>query len=684
MLWEMMRKKSSNDLFRIILILIGALLIAGCNISGKVTLDGEGVQGVSVALSGNGVQKTVTTNKNGYYEFRNIAKGLYKVSVLPPEGYTGNPAQRVEKSSKYADVYAVHFKMESDTIKEISSGTIIGKREENGIAAWYGIPFAKPPVDDLRWKAPQPEESWDDAYMAATPCEPCTQYVSMLTGLSPEYYNQVIGSEDCLYLNVWAPENASGEPKPVMLWVHGGANSIGEGAIYNGKMLAEKHDVIVVAINYRLGPFGWFAHPALRGEGTTIEDQSGNFGTLDIIRGLEWVQQNIDAFGGDKNNVTLFGESAGAINTLTLLASPLTEGLFHSAIAESPVIEWIAEHTNWQPMSVAENYMDDDEPGHHASSRETINNLLMEDGLAIDRDAAKALQDSMGNEDIEAYLRTMPAEKIMSVLESKYRGMIIMPSAIQDGYVIPKKGPLDVFQSGEYHQMPIMIGTNREEMKLFLMLDPYYTMNIMEVIPIILKPVDYELAAQYCSEAWKVTSVDELATAMSIHQPNDIYAYRFDWDDEANMLGIDLGAIVGAAHGVEIPSVFADPDMVIMESMSLTYTPENKPGRVALAESMSSYWAAMAYTGSPGTGMPYAPQAVEWTPWTNDAGAANLMIFDSPSDAGINMVNFHLYSDDVQERLQNETGFTTDTDQCMVYKAIYGEDEFYQAHCSGL
>lgn len=682
MVMRMIRRRWSTDLFKIILILIGVLLMAGCNISGKVTIDDVGLQGVSVLLSGNGVEKSVTTDENGYYLFKDIPKGLYKVSISPPKGYTGNPLQTVEKTSKYSDLYAVHFKMESDTVKMISSGAIIGKREENGIAAWYGIPFSKPPVGELRWKAPQPEESWEDTYMAATPCEPCTQYVNMLSGLSPEYDHQIMGSEDCLYLNVWAPESAPQDLKPVMFWVHGGANSIGEGYIYNGKMLAEKYGVVVVAVNYRLGPLGWFAHPALRGEGATDEDRSGNFGTLDIISGLKWVQKNIEAFGGDKNNVTLFGESAGALNTLTLMASPLTEGLFHRAIAESPVIEWIAEYANWQPMKVAENYMDDEEPGSPASSREMIGKLLMEDGLAADRDAAKTLQDSMGDEELEAYLRTTPAEKIVSLYDSKHKGMIIMPTAIQDGYVIPQKGPLDLFQSGEYHQVPVMIGTNKEEMKLFLMLDPYFTLTIMDVIPIILKPTDYELAAQYYSEAWKVTGVDELAKAMTLHQPDSVYAYRFDWDDEGNMLGVDLGAIVGAAHGVEIPSVFADPDMVIMESMAFTYTPQNKPGRVALAESMSSYWAAMAYNGSPGTGMPNAPQGVEWTPWSNEEGVNNLMVFDSPSDAGVTMVNFHLYSDDVKERLQNETGFTTNMDRCIVYKNIYGEDDFYETSCT--
>lgn len=683
------------DFIGLILMLAGMLLFLGCDgsdngtgfsggsISGKVTLDDRGLEHVTLTLTGDNVERSAATNRSGTYEFKKIPKGIYKVTLTPPAGYAGKPTQTVKKARIAQKVNGVHFAMESDTIKRISSGTIIGKREENGIAAWYGVPFAKPPVDDLRWKAPRLEAPWKNTYLATTPCQPCTQYVNMLSAYSPEYDGQIMGVEDCLYLNVWAPESDPQAKKPVMFWVHGGGNSIGEGSIYNGKMLAEKYNVVVVAINYRLGPLGWFAHPALRGSGTTAEDRSGNFGTLDIIRALEWVQENVAAFGGDRTNITLFGESAGAFNTLTLLASPLSEGLFQRAIAESPVIAWIAENSNWQPMSVAENYMADAAPGHHYSSRETINSLLVADGLAGDRQAAKGLQKSMTDEEIENYLRSMPAEKLISVYSTKHGGMIIMPTGIQDGYVIPKKDPLSVFQAGEYHQVPIMIGNNRDEYKLFLMLDSEYAIKLMDKIPIVVRPENYRLAAQYYSEAWKVTAVDEIAAAMSRHQPKDIYAYRFDWDEEPTILGVDVSLMVGAAHGMEIPYVFADPEKVLMDMMSMTYTPANKDGRVFLAQSMSSYWAAMAYNGSPGTGMPQSPQAAAWTPWTDAPGVENLMIFDTPADAGTRMANFHLYSDDVRDRLRNETGFRTSADHCKVYHDIYGEDDFYEANCSG-
>ena len=194
------------------------------------------------------------------------------------------------------------------------------------------------------------------------------------------------GSEDCLFINVWSPENS--KSLPVMFWIHGGGNSVGEAAtsIYDGSRLARENNVVLVSINYRLGPLGWFRHPALRTNDTTPADNSGNYGTLDIILALQWVQENIQQFGGDATNVTVFGESAGAFDTLSLMASPLATGLFHKAISQSGGL-------NLNSIASAENYVDDDEPGHPLSSQETVNQLLIQLGKASDRTAAKKAAD---------------------------------------------------------------------------------------------------------------------------------------------------------------------------------------------------------------------------------------------------------------------------------------------------
>ena len=203
------------------------------------------------------------------------------------------------------------------TIRTISNGTVIGFIEPNGAHVWRGIPFAKPPVGELRWKAPLPPDDWNETLEALESCIPCTQYGGPLASVPKKQFETVVGSEDCLYLNIWAPPFApedlpSGNARlPVMVWIHGGGNSVGHGGSYNGKYLAEKQNVIIVTTNYRLGPFGWFYHPALAESVAPAEGKSGNFGTLDIIRALSWVKRNISAFGGNPDNVTIFGESAG-------------------------------------------------------------------------------------------------------------------------------------------------------------------------------------------------------------------------------------------------------------------------------------------------------------------------------------------------------------------------------------
>src|SRR5262249_22798225 len=152
--------------------------------------------------------------------------------------------------------------------------------------------------------------------------------------------NTPVGSEDCLYLNVYAPRDAApGAALPVMVWIHGGGNTIGAGELYDGGNLATTEHVVVVTVNYRLGPFGWFRHAARPGDGTTPPERSGNFAVLDLVRALEWVRDDIAVFGGDPGRVTVFGESAGGTNTLLLLLAPQAQGLFHRAIVESGGLE---------------------------------------------------------------------------------------------------------------------------------------------------------------------------------------------------------------------------------------------------------------------------------------------------------------------------------------------------------
>lgn len=217
----------------------------------------------------------------------------------------------------------------SAPVIETRQGALIGFTEGD-THVWCGIPYAAPPVGQWRWRSPRPPARWDGvrpatAFSASSwqSSESCQE----LGGGDPGQF-----SEDCLYLNVWSPV-ARADPLPVMVWLHGGGFTLGAGGLppYNGRALA-KRGAVVVTINYRLGHLGFFAHPALEGEEERVVH---NFALLDQIKALEWVRDNIAAFGGDPENITVFGESAGARSVLSLMASPLAGGLFHKAIVQS-------------------------------------------------------------------------------------------------------------------------------------------------------------------------------------------------------------------------------------------------------------------------------------------------------------------------------------------------------------
>ncbi|MBT8075551.1 MAG: carboxylesterase family protein, partial [Gammaproteobacteria bacterium] len=223
------------------------------------------------------------------------------------------------------------------TLIETASGPVRGIWEVNGALSWRGIPYAEPPIGDLRWKAPRRAPAHEGVLAATRFGAISTQRIEVMPGIDPMLWGTAIGSEDCLTLNVWAPGAQTNQDSglPVMVWLHGGSNVSGSGSFFNGCYLSAQQNVVVVTLNYRLGLFGWFSHPALRKVAETELDRSPNFALLDIILALKWIRENIAAYGGNPNNVTLFGESAGAMNTMALLYSPLAKDLFHKVIMQS-------------------------------------------------------------------------------------------------------------------------------------------------------------------------------------------------------------------------------------------------------------------------------------------------------------------------------------------------------------
>ena len=216
-------------------------------------------------------------------------------------------------------------------------GSVRGAPGPNGGRVFQGIPFAASPAGDLRWRPPQPPAPWSGVRDATAPASPCPQLpLTLLPDGGPvlpgDSNRTGSTSEDCLYLNVWTPPRTSGRPRPVLVWLHGGGNAYGAGSDYNGAALAAR-GVVVVTVNYRLGALGFLAHPALSHE--SAEHASGDYGLMDQQAALRWVRRNIGAFGGDRNRVTIAGQSAGSIGTCLHITSPTAKGLFHRAIQQS-------------------------------------------------------------------------------------------------------------------------------------------------------------------------------------------------------------------------------------------------------------------------------------------------------------------------------------------------------------
>ncbi|MFV1949866.1 MAG: carboxylesterase/lipase family protein [Anaerolineales bacterium] len=331
------------------------------------------------------------------------------------------------------------IKTENGDIRGVPVGT------GSAVIAYRAVPYAQPPVGDLRWRPPQQVISWEGVREAVDFGPSCSQPSQ---NLIPDV--EGMKSEDCLYLNVWT-EAEQGDRRPVMVWIHGGGFSIGSGSqsIHEGTNFAES-GIVLVTINYRLGPFGFLAHPALSAE--SPQDISGNYGLQDQIAALKWVQRNITAFGGDPENVTIIGESAGSVSVSYLLVSPQAKGLFHKAILQSGVA---AKST---PL--------------RSNDRSIISGELVgveiAEQLGVDDPASPS-------QETAAQLRRVTADELIKASDPRVGlfgdGRQMWP--LIDGVVLPQSA-FDTFAAGQHNAVPVLIGSNAHEGTLFLRQIPIY------------------------------------------------------------------------------------------------------------------------------------------------------------------------------------------------------------------
>ncbi|HEV8209230.1 MAG TPA: carboxylesterase family protein [Vicinamibacterales bacterium] len=525
-------------------------------------------------------------------------------------------------------------------------GAIQGTLSSDGTTMiWQGVPYAKPPVDDfvyqnyLRWKAPQEPAPWQGVRDATKPALKCTQLNTTDDWLRTGEIDKDSG-EDCLYVNVFRPN--SSKKLPVYVWIHGGSNNFGSAREYGGAELAVRSDVVVVVVQYRLGPIGWFFHPALQ-SGTDPLSDSGNFGTLDSLQALKWIQKNIAAFGGDPNKVTVTGESAGAHNTMNLVISPLGKGLFNGAMYESGGMAPVTADSG------------------RASANDYVEKLLMfKDGVSTPVSSATRAVYKQKRIDMEnagtlaSYLRGSKAgDLFLAIL--KYGSVPTFP-IIMDGNVMPLGGWIPAIRSGNYNKMPIILGSNEYELKSFEPLFgsivnlfgapstlPTYgwadlftsvrNNNTPKYEDILKTPFDqdlYDKAGYFGSLQWKAKNVDSLAHELSQVQ-DKVYAYFFKWG------GIGSGPypfdhIYAAGHASEIAFFGLGFDQGLF---NLPFTAANQPGRDELKGAMMGYLSNFARTGNPNSGDPqhmFPAKRTKWEQWSNVSGGPKAIVFDADLD----------------------------------------------------
>jgi para-nitrobenzyl esterase len=525
-----------------------------------------------------------------------------------------------------------------------------------GNQMWLGVRYAQAPAGERRFRAPLPHVETSADVAAQAFGSACPQ-LGHPFGVADAPVDEPIGEEDCLFLNVYAPRMTAQEAKsarlPVMVWVHGGGNVVGHAAGYDGGRLAQQERVVVVAINYRLGPLGFFSHPALR-EGASELDASGNYGLLDVIASLGWVRDHVASFGGDPGNVTVFGESAGARNVMSLLIAPGARGLFHRAIAQSGMVRRQDRADAEKPLS---------EGGHKNSATEVLARLLITDGKASDQASAVALLAKMPSAELAGLLRSAsPAELITAYSKEPDESLPAVPNLISDGIVLPLEHPLEALGKREARaDVPVMLGTNRDENKTFLFGNAAHVRRLTPLYMRLLDAPRYHALADAMSRSWKVGGADAPAGALA-DSGGTVFVYRFDWDEQPSVLGANLSEMIGAGHGIEIPFVFGHFDLG--RRANVIFTDDNAPGREQLAQAMMGYWAAFARSGQPGKGGRELPQ---WAPFGQ---AQTFMVFDTTAGGGVRPAAGKLAIDDVIAGVESDERLRDPRERCAVLREV--------------
>jgi para-nitrobenzyl esterase len=523
---------------------------------------------------------------------------------------------------------------DSNFVVAVTGGQVRGQAMTQGGAVFKGIPFAQAPIGDLRWREPAPLKPWTGIRDTQAFGAPCAQNSG---GRKLES-----SSEDCLFLNIWTPEWLPNSRKPVMFWIHGGGNFGGtaSSANFDGESLA-RHGVVLVSANYRLTVFGFFAHPELTRE--SPHHASGNYGLMDQIAALKWVRENIAKFGGDPANVTIFGQSAGAVDANVLMTSPLAKGLFQKVIAESGTVTRNPDAATLGMTALAPN-------------------MSVKAGALSYSDAAGLAESEKRGEQIARllnapaegtleYLRRLPASELLKVAAMPQMSIGPANGVSVDGWVFPKS-PAEVFATGREQRLPLLIGNNSRERTpppaasedLAKAMDAMYGPLAPRALALYQVKAAESAAQQAAPDSlyggggtqWVVDSMYRCPVVAQLvwHAAAGSVGYEYQFDRAAP--GRES---VGAVHGAEVPYVFGA--LVARNGgRGANYTDTDRE----LSSAIQQYWTNFAKSGDPNR-----PGLPKWSKF--DAASRPYMEFTdrgpSPSE-GLRRPFCDLYVDNVK------------------------------------
>ncbi|MCH5251594.1 MAG: carboxylesterase family protein [Lachnospiraceae bacterium] len=609
--------------------------------------------------NGDSVKITAVTNQSklsaarkkkvSKLKWKSANKKIVKISnkkiVAVAAGTTKVTGYTKKKNGMKSIIIKVTVEEKPALTRTTLKGKVKGLKISSGTAmAWYGIPYGASTGGANRWRAPQPVAAWSGTKNTTTEREDAVSYSSSST-------NGYIGTEDCLYVNVYRPYS-SNENLPVLVYLHGGGNVSGTANVDFGDMAASM-GIVIVSVSFRVGAFGYLSHPAL--QNGTPEENSGNFTLLDIHEALLWTQKEIATFGGNPSNVTLSGFSCGGRDALMCLISPMMKGLFQKAFIMS------GGYTTCTP-----------EDGQQKVEERLAAILVQRGAYETDNDALDYIKSST-TEELNQLFRSLTTAEVAWIFKSATLRLTSFPQGFTDGTVLPKKG-FELIKTGNYNRVPIMLGSDVTEFAEFALKGKLISsdadlssLSSTKMLELLEKGIRYGSMLQ--SYFYIENTVNALYQDAS-HK--NVYAYRLLWGTNPSVTDGFYSKYVGAYHGQTRYFLLGKFKKVMEEYSPDAISSKNRAGRLALTDQMRSYLKNFMTNGNPnGTSLP------KWNVWSPNAGTKKIMYLNANLTKVTSAMSAELYDSDTI--FKNVMKNTTEAEYTALTESLWKDRYFMPA-----